>query len=92
MDRYDELLNEMRTAQGMTIEKALKIKADSTVLVQVGPHDDLYADIKTLALNEDGSERYDVAALSAEIASFWPQAIAPVSLWRQRYEAAKGAY
>lgn len=89
MDRYDELLSELKAAQGMTIEKALKIKAPATVLVQVGPHSDRYADVQTLALNADGSERYDVAALSAEIESFWPQAIAPVSLWRQRYEAAR---
>lgn len=91
MDRYEELLGELRNAQGMEIEKALKTKADSTVLVQVGPHSDRYADIAVLALNDDGSERYDVQALVAEIEDFWPQSIATVQTWRRCYEVSNGS-
>jgi hypothetical protein len=84
MDRYDEVLEMLRSARGMSVETALKIKADDTLLVLVGPHSDRMADLEALCLNDDGSQHTPPAEMAALIEEYFPQAIAPAQTWRAR--------
>lgn len=85
MDSFDTISELLTTARGADIDKALKVKSGSTLLVQVGGGDE-YATIGDLALNDDGSDRYDAQELAQMIRSEFPERIKTAAEWKARRE------